>query len=116
MTWARRVVLAPSGPLQRRTRLPRTRTRTQRREAAPIPHSVRRAVTARSGGWCEGGCGRPAAHVHHRKLRSQGGTHDPVNLAHLATVCHVWAHANPLEAVALGLIVPSWADPAEVPL
>ena len=107
----RRTPLRAAHEMQRRTGInPR---RTQRDE---IPPSVRKAVRVRSGGWCECGCGRPAEHVHHRKLRSQGGRHELVNLLHLSFYCHDEAHRNRSRAEALGLIVPAWADPADVPV
>ena len=72
----------------------------------------------RSRGLCEG-CGQHRGTdgvVHHRKLRSQGGQDDPVNLAVLHDGCHKFAHANPAWAMAHGWIVSGWADPAEAPL
>lgn len=81
-----------------------------------VPAAVRRAVHHRSGGWCECGCGRPAQHIHHRRMRSQGGRHELVNLLDLSLHCHEQAHANPERSYALGLIVRSWCDPADVPV
>ena len=81
-------------------------------------------VWARQHGLCL--CGLPLAgfwdswSVHHRKLRSQGGTDDPSNVIGLqgsgTTGCHGWAHHHRAEAEKLGLIVPSWADPAAIPV
>lgn len=57
---------------------------------------------------------------HHRKLRSRGGADAADNLILACgsgtTGCHGWMHANPAEATLLGFIVPSWADPATVPI
>ena len=89
---------------------------SRRRTRDDIPATVRKAVRARSGGICECGCGRPAQHVHHRKLRSQGGRHELPNLLHLSHACHAAAHGNPERSYALGLIVHGWADPADVPV
>lgn len=70
------------------------------------------AVKQRSGGRCEGRvlgvCAGAAVHVHHRKLRARGGTNDLSNLLHLCGPCHSFAHLNPAEGTALGLLVPSW--------
>lgn len=85
-------------------------------KAKPIPLAIRRAVHERSGGMCECQCGRPAVHIHHRKLRSQGGKHEMDNLLDLARECHDAAHANPERGYALGLLVPSWASPSCVPV
>ena len=81
-----------------------------------IPASVRKAVITRADGHCEV-CGTPGpSHVHHRKLRSQGGRHEPVNLLHIHHTCHERIHANPERSYALGHLVPGWADPADVPV
>jgi 5-methylcytosine-specific restriction endonuclease McrA len=85
-------------------------------KAKPIPLGIRRQVWERSGYLCECGCGRQAHHIHHRTLRSQGGRHELANLLHLATDCHVAAHANPERGYALGLLVHGWADPENVPV
>lgn len=65
-----------------------------------------------------------SASKHHRKLKGRG---TPKRLWDLVenivilcgsgtTGCHGWAHHHRREAEATGWIVPSWADPAEVPL
>lgn len=84
--------------------------------AKPIPLSIRQQVWARSGGLCECGCGQRAIHIHHRKLRSQGGRHELPNLLHLSGACHDRAHANPERAYDLGLLVRSTDNPALVPV
>lgn len=33
--------------------------------------------------------------IHHIRLRSQGGGHEPENLALLHPRCHLWVHDNP---------------------
>lgn len=76
--------------------------------------AVRALVVSRAGGVCER-CGAAwAAHVHHRKLRSQGGSDSPANLAALCLPCHGWCHAHPADAVADGWIVRSYGDPETV--
>ncbi len=84
--------------------------------AKPIPLSIRKQVWARSGYNCECGCGRLASMIHHRRLRSQGGRHELANLLHLNYLCHADIHANPERSYALGMLVHSWADPADVPV
>lgn len=66
---------------------------------------VRPIIEARSGCVCECGCGRAAEALHHRLRRSQGGTNDPENLAHLAHVCHRRIHAHPAESYANGMLL-----------
>lgn len=57
-----------------------------------------------------------AMHVHHRLLRSRGGTNDPANLIALCDACHRWAHAKVALATEHGYIVASWDDPGDVPV
>lgn len=76
-----------------------------------IPPRVRAAVARRDMGMCVY-TGKPAEHVHHRRLRGMGGTSDPhahcpCNLISLASGAHEWAHANRREAEAEGLIIPA---------
>lgn len=64
-------------------------------------------------------CGRPvydAAQVHHRQLRSQQGASTPDNGITLCLWCHGWAHSNVRAAIESGMIVSSWAVPADVPI
>lgn len=68
-------------------------------------------------------CGLPlgsAFAVHHRKLRKHGGTNDPHNLVALHHGCHNLhtrsVHLQPAAAYEWGYLVPSWDDPATVPL
>lgn len=88
----------------------------------------RKLVYARSGGWCEvripGVCLGRGMSWHHRKNRSQGGTWAASNGLHCCgdgvTGCH-GALTNPprgrkAEFQGSGWIVPSHADPAEVPV
>lgn len=86
-----------------------------------IPKRVRDIVIEREdhccircGQWAEGGS------LHHRRLRSAGGKHTVENLVLIhgsgVTGCHGWCHANPLDALAEGLIVRGYHDPAERPV
>ncbi|WP_415171578.1 HNH endonuclease [Nocardioides sp.] len=80
---------------------------------------LRESIYARAGGNCDR-CGvamHPDAwECHHRKLRSRGGEDSHENLVALCPGCHRWVHREPIIATAHGLIVPSWADPAERPV
>ena len=84
--------------------------------AKAIPLAIRRAVWARSGYYCEA-CGGPGAvHLHHRKLRSQGGRHEATNLMHVHLSCHESIHAHPTRSYLLGHLVHSYDDPADAPI
>ncbi len=61
-------------------------------------------------------CNGRAAHQHHRKLRSQGGTNDPDNLLGVCVLCHHEIHAHPAVSYEHGWLVKSWDDPATVPV
>lgn len=68
-------------------------------------------------------CGRylhDNVHVHHRKLRKQGGKDSLSNLIALCGPCHNIApdsvHQNPERSYEQGYLVPSWADPEEWPM
>lgn len=85
-----------------------------------IPQATRDLLYARAQMRCErcGDTDGPFA-AHHRKLRSQGGTHDIRNLALLCDFggCHdTQVHAHPTRAKGEGWIVCSYADPATVPV
>lgn len=113
--------LTRSTPLTRRTplvaRVPLLRrTKLASKAVDRIPLSVRRAVKARSEGSCEVcGCGG-ADHMHHRKLRSQGGQHTVENLLHVHWGCHADIHRDPRRSYALGHMVRGGLDPADVPV
>lgn len=82
----------------------------------------REALAARQDDYCLWCCSHlgPDFAVHHRKLRSQGGNDDPANLIALHHACHNLGsrsvHINVAVAVERGFLVPSWDDPAAVPL
>lgn len=71
--------------------------------------SVKPQVRERSGGLCEARvsprCSGRGTHVHHRQLRSQGGTNDVENLLDVCVSCHSFIHANPAKSYALGLLI-----------
>lgn len=92
-------------------RTPIRRVSKKKAKADRVYAKARQAVFARAGWECEAnveGICPPGAHraevVHHRRLRSQGGTHDLSNLVALCDTAHRWAHDNPLAAQQLGLI------------
>lgn len=85
------------------------------------PGDVREAVLLRSQGRCEK-CLLPLweLEVHHRKLRSQGGTWDLSNVLAVCPRCHNQhpdsIHDNPRMAYEHGWLVRSHADPRTVPV
>jgi HNH endonuclease len=53
-------------------------------------NTLRRRILERDGWRCQvPGCTRPASHVHHVKLRSQGGGNEPENLISVCVVHHL---------------------------
>jgi hypothetical protein len=88
----------------------------------PIPAALRALCVERDGNRCAkcSGWRAEGMNLHHRQLRSQGGKNTAANLISLCgsgtTGCHGWVHAHPAKARDLGLIVPSWMDPAETPV
>lgn len=77
---------------------------------------------ARHDGYCPW-CSRPLGDnfaLHHRLLRSHGGTDSPANLVPIHHACHNLGtravHMNPSAAVSRGFIVRSGGDPAHAPL
>jgi hypothetical protein len=84
-----------------------------------MKQETRNAAWAIANGYCRA-CGKALGAegvVHHRKLRSQGGTDDLGNLVVIhANPCHTAIHANPLAARDAGLIVSAYADPLDIPI
>lgn len=66
------------------------------------------AVKDRSEGICERCKSRRAAHIHHRKLRSQGGEDTTENLCFLCLECHSHVHMHPAESYLAGWLIRSW--------
>lgn len=70
---------------------------------------ARRDAMHRSGGRCHASiaqtCSGHAEHVHHMKLRSQGGTNELSNLLVCCFSCHEWIHRNPEEAAKKGFLI-----------
>lgn len=84
--------------------------------AQPIPLKVRRLCWARSGYVCEACSAARAVLLHHRKLRSQGGLHEPSNLLHICNECHARIHAGGAESYERGLLVYRVGVPAMTPV
>jgi hypothetical protein len=89
--------------------------------------AVRQFVIEREGHCCRR-CGQwvadGAGSIHHRRPRQMGGTdwpgiNLPSNLALICgsgtTGCHGYIESHRPEAYAMGWLVHSWEDPAEVP-
>lgn len=82
---------------------------------------IAETVLNRAGNYCEA-CGLPGTDfaLHHRKLRSQGGIDEPMNLIAVHHKCHNLhhhsIHLSPAKAVERGQIVPGWASVADTPL
>jgi len=78
-------------------------------------------VQERAGGYCEvcGGNAEESMALHHRKLRSRGGTDSPANLIWIHHGCHnlntTSIHLNPADATQKGWMVSSWQDPEKSP-
>ena len=98
----KRSSLAPGAPLKRSGMV---RRRSPRRTAYSEELALMRpVVVARAGGVCHV-CYDPGTVVHHRKLRSQGGTNEVDNLMLLCQSCHEYVHNHPALAVAAGYIL-----------
>jgi hypothetical protein len=78
---------------------------------------MRPVIAARSAGRCEiegPGCTGLGEHVHHRKMRSQGGDNSLACLVHACNHCHKRIHEHPEESYANGWLLHFWQDPAAV--
>ena len=88
--------------------------------ASRIPAAVVREVHARSEGICEAmiahTCGWRAEHLHHRKMRSQGGGHTTEALLNVCAACHTHIHMNTAESYERGLLVRGWDTPTWPPI
>ena len=73
-------------------------------------------VRERSGSVCEICSRARATEVHHRKNRSQGGQWTPENCLHLCSEHHRHITTHPQAAREQGWAVPSFRDPADVPV
>lgn len=85
-------------------------------EFARMRPLVRAASRGRCGAGVAADCSGIATHVHHRKLRSQGGPNTLDNLLDVCLWCHATIHGNPARSYAAGLLVRGSDDPAAVPV
>jgi hypothetical protein len=73
-------------------------------------------VLARDGHRCQAVTVFPDVHcqgrltAHHKRLRSQGGGHDPDNLVTVCNNHHLYIHLHPEEAAAHGFIIRTGGD------
>lgn len=118
----KRTPLSRSQTPMRRGRIKPRRATPRRREAprwnGPEWESANLALEARSGLRCEC-CGEIAVTVeverHHRQRRRAGGDR-LANVLWLIREHHAYWTTHPAEAIARGIIVPTHADPADVPV
>ncbi len=94
------------------------RSGIKRKRPAPKDEELFAALRQRSEGHCEArinvACVGMANHVHHRKRKAVGGKDTVANCLMVCTMCHAQIHHYPKMSYQLGLLVHSWADPAEV--
>ena len=80
-----------------------------------MPQAVVDAVMDRSEGYCEAmipnTCVGQVHHLHHRKLRSQGGQHTTDCLIGVCSRCHDAVHRHTGWAYEVGLLVHGWDEP-----
>ena len=93
--------------------------RARRRKVTDPTPEQRAEVMARTRGLCaytwvgsftgeRWRCRQQAAHVHHRKLRKQGGTNTLENLVPLCLRCHNVIHEHPETSYAEGWLIHAW--------
>jgi hypothetical protein len=73
-----------------------------------VPPEVREAVHDRSGGRCEARtevCTGGGYFLHHKVMRSHGGSHSEGNLLDCCRSCHDYIHAHPTEAYERGWLI-----------
>lgn len=85
-----------------------------------VPKEVVEVVQERSQGFCEimnpeSGCNGRGEHMHHRKMRSQGGEHTVENIVHVCAADHHAVHMRPAIAYSKGWLVKSTRDPRHEP-
>lgn len=95
----------------------RKKKKTKQAGYKHLPKEIRDAVYRRSEGRCEKcgiGMARSSMVVHHRKLRSRGGTDELSNLIGVTASCHNAAtdsiHFNPKIAEEFGYMTPAWEN------
>lgn len=81
----------------------------------PFPPDVAALIVDRAALCCEAmiveaGCTFKAQHIHHRKMRSQGGGHTPSNCVLICYRCHDWIHKHPAVSYERGFLVRGHKD------
>lgn len=113
----KRVPLVRRTPLKR-SPLRRSKQSQKRKRPTGFTEETKAYVRRRSANQCEvrsRGCTKHAKHFHHRLLR-RFGDHRDVNCLHVCSRCHLTIHENPELSYVMGWLVPSYKDPAEVPV
>lgn len=99
--------------VQPRFKAPAKAKRSKMTRDAVEMREVRRALLERSQGRCEARfsplCTGVGTEAHHLKRRSAGGMNTVDNCVWVDAHCHARIHAAPAEAIAAGLLLPSWA-------
>lgn len=102
----------PRAPLKRKTPLTAKKRKGSPGKTWTNPSAAtRQRVEKRAGRRCEARTPDcvdvPAAQLHHRLLRSQGGGHSDENLLLVCDPCHAYIHAHPKEGYRLGWLLRS---------
>lgn len=117
-------LIAAADARRRKDPVPPTSTKTAPKASKskadpPELRKSKQAVRARSGGYCEArlpGCTGRAEHAHHRKMRSQGGSHRTVNLLDVCLSCHDHIHlVDVAGAYERGHLLHSWDNEGPLP-
>lgn len=75
-----------------------------------FPPKVRLEVAERANGICEVCRLNRMVHVHHKRMRSQGGTGELSNALGVCTPCHNHIHHFPAESYELGYLLHAGID------
>ena len=99
------------------SRLARTKMKASRQRGSGIRPEQRAAVLVRDGHHCRR-CGRSVvdfpAGIHHRFMRSRGGSDNLANLILLCQLCHLDVHHEVADSTADGFLCRTGEDPAAV--
>lgn len=112
----KRVPIKRTTPLRPKGTIKRATKAKPGKRPQGFTETTKAEVRRRSGNRCEiHGCPHRATQFHHRKLRRHGD-HRAVNCLHICTDHHVEIHDNVEVSYVMGWLVPSYKDPADVPL
>lgn len=73
-----------------------------------MPAASAKEVIKRAASCCEAStpvCTFRPEQIHHRRMRSQGGGDEPVNLLHVCGACHRFIHDNPAQSYERGWLL-----------